>query len=717
MKIAVVYNRDSKSVINLFGTPNREKYGLKAIKRILDSLKKGGHQAIAVEGDKDLIKQLENFMPRALKGERPGMVFNLSYGIQGQARYTHVPGILEMVGVPYIGSGPLSHSLCLDKVVAKMIFRQHGLPTPDFAVLDDPDFEDPPLEYPIIVKPKNEAVSLGLRIVYNKEELREAAGKIFEMFNQPVLAEAYIDGIEINVGLLGNMPTEAFVPAEIVFEGGGPAIYTWEDKTHRSDRTVRPRCPARISEETALKAKELALKAFKALNCADCARVDMRIDSSGNIYILEINSLPSLGENGSFVAAAANMGLDFDALVNRLVEVASARYFGTPNPPPFETTKESIGTGAFNYLTERRDQIEKSLQEWTNLPSRTSEPVEIQNIANKLDEFFNQIAMSQVPRFTNNNSVWTWETKKGMEKGVLIVGHLDVPIDESAPRQMFRKDPELLYGEGIGISRAPLVSMMYALRSLRSLKVLRNVPLGVLYYADEGEDYRYSRDIIRKAMSEANKIIVLRPGTPDCKIITNRRGQKNFRLVIEGKKRRLGQSLKQPEPLNWLMTKMKDIFPLTSKKNRTAVSIIDIKLDAFPMLLPHRVTALLQISYPDEEHAQSLEKEIFSILGKTDLKWKLEMIAERPPMLKRKQTDVLAKEFVDIASQWEIPLELDSSVWPSVAGLAPKDKGVLCGIGPVAQDLYTTQESVQRISLVQRTLLLTEFLATELKKI
>ena len=100
MKIAVVYNRMSKKVINLFGMPNREKYGLKSIKRITDALKKGGHQVIALEGDKNLIDNLEDFMPQVLKGERPGMVFNLSYGIQGQARYTHVPGMLEMIGLP-----------------------------------------------------------------------------------------------------------------------------------------------------------------------------------------------------------------------------------------------------------------------------------------------------------------------------------------------------------------------------------------------------------------------------------------------------------------------------------------------------------------------------------------------------------------------------------------------------------------------------------------
>jgi D-alanine-D-alanine ligase len=139
MKVAIVYNRDSQRVINLFGMPNQETIGLKTIERIAIGLRKGGHRVKAIEGDKDLVDNLEHFMPRVVKGELPGLVFNISYGIQGQARYTHVPSILEMVGVPYVGSGPLAHSLALDKVVAKMIFKQQGIPTPEFVVMGDSD--------------------------------------------------------------------------------------------------------------------------------------------------------------------------------------------------------------------------------------------------------------------------------------------------------------------------------------------------------------------------------------------------------------------------------------------------------------------------------------------------------------------------------------------------------------------------------------------------
>ena len=235
-KIAVVYSRDSKSVINLFGMPNREKIGLMTIKRLVDALKKGGHQIVSMEADKDLVDRLEDFMPQVLQGERPGMVFNVSYGLQGQARYTHVPSILEMVGIPYVASGPLGHSLALDKVVTKMVLRQRNIPTPDFAILDTPQAELPPdLSYPMIVKPKNESVSFGLAVVQDEGDLRRAAGVIFNEFRQPVLAEQYIEGREINVGLLGNDPVEAFAPVLLDF-GEGAQIYTYEDKTRSSGR-------------------------------------------------------------------------------------------------------------------------------------------------------------------------------------------------------------------------------------------------------------------------------------------------------------------------------------------------------------------------------------------------------------------------------------------------------------------------------------------------
>jgi D-alanine-D-alanine ligase len=710
MKIAVVYNRESKSVINLFGVPNREKIGQKTIRRVCDALKAGGHQVIALEGDKDLVDRLEEFMPRVVKGERPGMVFNVSYGIQGQARYTHVPSILEMVGIPYVASGPLAHSLALDKVVTKMILRQSGLPTPDFAVMDTPESPLPQLRFPLIVKPKNEAVSFGLRIVHDESELREGAAVIFEKFGQPVLVERYVEGRELNVGLLGNDPPEALPVVELSFGDEGPPVYTYEDKTGRSGRTIQPVCPAPVDESMQRHAQDIARRAFVALGCADCARVDMRLDSDGELYILEVNSLPSLGEHGSYLVGAAYLGLDFAAVINRLVEVASTRYFGTPHPPRLNDRKADPSERIFSYLTERRDRIEKRLGDLVALPSRTADPVGLRQALKHVDATFTGLGLRRLEELSDERYGQTWATDDGLDGGTLCVLHLDVPLDPALPRQAFRREPELIRGEGVAISRAPLAALEFALRALRHQRRLRKRPLGVLCYTDEGRDCRYSGELIRRASSRASRVLVLRPAFPGDVLVTQRRGQRKYRLQVEDRPRRPGAAGKRPEVLRWTSGHLEEMAKLSSRRRGLAVSVTDLKTSAYPMLLPHEVRADLIVSYLDGSVADRTDQSLREILGRGGPRWSLETISDRPPLRDRSDSPLVAT-LREIASRWEIPLEPQSSLWPSAAGLVPPEVEAVCGLGPEGRELYTPQEAVSRISLMQRTLLLALFLA------
>jgi D-alanine-D-alanine ligase len=716
MKIAVVYNRDSKNVINVFGVANREKIGQQTIQRLTDALEAGGHQVIALEGDKDLVDRLEEFMPRVVHGERPGMVFNVSYGIQGQARYTHVPSILEMVGVPYVASGPLAHSLALDKVVTKIILRQHGLPTPEFAVLETPDAEIPKLPYPMVVKPKHEAVSFGLAIVNDEGELRAAAKVIFDEFGQAVLAEQFIKGREINVGLLGNNPPEAFPPVELKFGESGPAIYTYEDKTGRSGREISFECPARIPDETTHKAQEIAKRAFHALGIADCARVDMRLDSAGNLYILELNSLPSLGEHGSYLIGAAERGLDFSAFVNRLVEVASARYFGTPEPPSVEPRRAEPTQRVFSYVTQHREDLERRAKEWVELSARTGDPVGLAEAVRRADALFQELGMRPVPDLTDEPEVYMWETAKGFDAGTLFFGHLDVPWVPDMPHQPFRREPEWLHGEGIATSRAPLVMLEFALRALRSVRRLRTLPLGVMLYTDEGRDAQASEPRIREAASRAKRVLVLRPGTTDNGIITHRRGHRRIRLQVSGDPHRPGRPTSRPSVMRWTLEQLAALERLSSSERGVSVSTIDVGCERHPMMLPHRVTARVLLTYRDDAVADAVAGDIGAAFEKSRYKCRLVVEADRPPMRERDINRRLAKALTKTADEWKIPLTRESSAWPSVGGLVGSKIACVCGIGPVARDRGTPAEAVQRIGLVQRTLLLAEFLAGQLER-
>ncbi len=714
MRIAVVYNRGTGNVINLFGMPNREKIGMKTIARIAAALKAGGHQVVSMEAGKDLVERIERFMPRVVKGERPGLVFNVSYGVQGQARYTHVPSILEMVGIPYVASGPLAHSLCLDKVVTKMILRQHGLPTPDFAVLNTPDDPVSDLTYPLIVKPKNESVSFGLKVVEDEAEMRAAARVIFDEFRQPVLVEQFIAGREVNVGLLGNGPPDAFPPVELLFGEEGPAIYTYEDKTGQSGRSISHACPAPIGDGLVAEAQEIAKRAFTAVGCHDCARVDMRLDGDGKLYILEINSLPSIGEHGSYLVGAEHVGLDFTAFINRLVEVASARYYGTPSPPTLTPSAADPSAHVSVFITARRDRMEKRLADWVRLRSRTGDPLGLQKAFGELSTLFEDLGLRAAPELSDEGVVATWQTRAGLNDGVLLIGNLDVPVEQQFPAQTFRRDPEWLYGEGIGSSRASLVMLEYALRALRSLRRLPRIPLGVLYYADEGQDARYSADEIRAAAARAREVLILQPGLDPDKVVVGRRGHRTFRLEVETESMWLGRSFRKPDALRWTWRKLEEVADLSSQADRIAVATLGLRTERHPLHLPHRVTADIVETFPTTAAGDTVARKVRSILGKGGPRWELATAATRPPFVERPAGRKLAAELIRRAGELDVALERGTSAGPSVAGLVPADKACVCAVGPVARDLRTPQEAVKRITLVQRSLLLAEFLASRL---
>lgn len=232
-----------------------------------------------------------------------------------------------MLGLPYLGAGPLGHALASDKAAAKAIFRQNGLPTPDFAILHSPDFDVPHIGYPLVVKPVAEASSLGVKLVNNEEGLRAAVLENLEIFHTPIMAEQFIKGREISVSVLGNEPGETLPPVEVVLGEGGSPIYTTEDKDGTDGRGFQLICPASLPHKLEEQARYLALKAFAVLSCKDWARVEFRLDRDNQLQILELNTIPGLGAFSSLPAAAKEAGLaDLGSLVQRLVDIAVQRY-------------------------------------------------------------------------------------------------------------------------------------------------------------------------------------------------------------------------------------------------------------------------------------------------------------------------------------------------------------------------------------------------------
>jgi D-alanine-D-alanine ligase len=327
MRVAVVYNRDRKGTINVFGMQNREWYPEETIQRVVNALESGGHIVELIQADRFLLTNLNKFLPKLSKRRPNGIVFNLALGVQGKCRYTHVPSILELGGIPYTGSNPMGHTLAQDKVVAKQIFMASNLPTPNYRVFLSAELDAPHLRYPVIVKPRGEAASFGLKIVHDDAELKMAISELQEEYKQPALAEEFIEGREVNVGILGNHPPEAFPVLELVLDGVENGVYTHEAKFKRiQGKKVKKVCPADLPPETVAYIQKLAISTFEVLNMYDFGRVDFRLDQYNQPSILEMNSMASVNPGSSFVKAAAKAGYSYDKLINRIIEVAVQRY-------------------------------------------------------------------------------------------------------------------------------------------------------------------------------------------------------------------------------------------------------------------------------------------------------------------------------------------------------------------------------------------------------
>jgi len=291
---------------------------------IADALREGGNEVIKIGNVNKLLKDIDNLSV--------DIIFNISEGLGGRNRESQVPIILEMKNIPYVGSDGLTQALTLDKVMAKKIMLQEGIPTPNFIEINklinlNGQFNH--LKFPLIVKPRHEGSSKGISEkakVDNSENLKERIDFVVNAYNQSALIEEFIRGSEFTVGLIGNDPVKVLPPVQIKIDGKlnlGDNFYTFARITSDKLEYV---CPAQISQKLNKEISELALKAYKAVECRDFGRVDIRVSEEGKPFVLEINPLPSLSIDDIFMTVAKELKISFPDMINMILDAALKRY-------------------------------------------------------------------------------------------------------------------------------------------------------------------------------------------------------------------------------------------------------------------------------------------------------------------------------------------------------------------------------------------------------
>ena len=226
-------------------------------------------------------------------------------------------GALDLLVIPYTGSGVLASALAMDKWRSKLIWQATGLPVPDYVVLDDTsDFAavEARLGLPLFVKPSSEGSSIGISKVKNAGDLR-AAYELAAGFDSCVIAEQYLAGGEFTIGILAGqaLPVIRIVPAT--------EFYDYEAKYLRDDTEYR--IPSGLGEEREREMRNLALRAFAALGGRGWGRMDLMLDAGGRMFCLEANTSPGMTDHSLVPRAARGAGMDYDTLVLEILKRAT----------------------------------------------------------------------------------------------------------------------------------------------------------------------------------------------------------------------------------------------------------------------------------------------------------------------------------------------------------------------------------------------------------
>jgi D-alanine-D-alanine ligase len=232
-----------------------------------------------------------------------------------------VQGLLELAGVPYVGAGVLASALCMDKDVFKSVMRDHGIPVTRNITLRLGDEARNPFGYPCFVKPARLGSSIGITKAHDLDELRQGVELAFE-HDEKVLVEELVRGIEVEVGVLGNLTPIASLPGEIVVTRN--EWYDFEAKYDEGEMELR--VPAAITDEQSERVQELAVRAFVATDCEGMARADCFVADDGEVLVNELNTIPGFTPTSVYAQLFAASGIAYGELLERLAELAVERF-------------------------------------------------------------------------------------------------------------------------------------------------------------------------------------------------------------------------------------------------------------------------------------------------------------------------------------------------------------------------------------------------------
>ena len=302
-------------------------------KNQIEHLKNCGYKVIPIEADDKAYLKLYRLK------DKIDLVFNVAEGIWGKDREAQLPAILEMLQIPYTGSGPLVEGLILNKAKTKDILMSKNISTLIYQLFTSGDeLINKKLKFPLIVKPVAQGSSAGITnksVVYDELTLRHQVKKTIKNFSQPAIVESFITGREFSVAMVGNPPRilpviesdHSLLPKKYLPFDSLEVKWIFEEESDNNYLV----CPARISTGLKKKITKISYDTWEALDILDWCRIDIRCDSKENPYVLEVNSPPGIlppevSTTSYFPLASKNAGMDYEQLLKLIINTALERY-------------------------------------------------------------------------------------------------------------------------------------------------------------------------------------------------------------------------------------------------------------------------------------------------------------------------------------------------------------------------------------------------------
>ncbi|WP_255348579.1 M20/M25/M40 family metallo-hydrolase [Nitrosopumilus sp. SJ] len=458
----------------------------------------------------------------------------------------------------------------------------------------------------------------------------------------------------------------------------------------------------------------MCIQAFAALGLNDYSRVDFRMDKDGNLYILELNSMASLGIGGSLFYAAKTAGYTYESLINKILDVATIRYFGSSHLAETEPDlTQPLRIVARTYLRSHLQSQKETLRNFVNLNTHVYNIDNVNKLGSMLSRRMKHLGFSEhLYRQLDVGDIRYFKNHDEEKNDVLIISHMDTHYGPNDLISYF-EDDDRIYGSGIAESKGGLTVMLGALHALRYSKRLKKIKCGVLLTTDDSLGGRFSKKLVQQYSRKSKYIIGLKSASKEGGIITTCYGRNDYQIRFTTPPNSTSSDIHGIIPI--LGKKIAAIEKLSKDEKNYRLRTTSVVAQGTHGHTPNYATLTLVCSFKTPALGKTMDSKIRTIMqkkesGQKNLEVAINQIQTRPPVIEEASDKRFYEIVEELAKKHELKIKRHEQIMSSDISNVPSRLPALDGFGPIGHRYRSTQEYILHDSIVERSALLASVL-------